>query len=157
ITHADQVVSDDAETDPALHLAPIAAAGEPMSPLDHADATLTSRSPFLAIAEPTFLLLAPARGTLAGAIGYAYPLDTFDLGRGFVLGRVEARIGGHQARHTAQHGFVRFDGWDQERGVVGALIVNLVVDHDLVFRFLQLDEFAKFVGLAGLSLANDLG
>jgi hypothetical protein len=125
--------------------------------LDHADAPLAPGPPFLAVAEPALLLLALARSTLGGAIGNANPLDTFGLGSGFVDGGVEARIGCNQTRRATQHGFMRFDGWDQERGVVRALIVDLVVDHDLVFRFLQLDELAKFVGLARLPLANDLG
>src|SRR5262249_242493 len=97
MTHTDQVVGDDAETDPApaCLLAPIAAAAEPMPPPGHADATLASRSAFLAIAEPAFLLLAPARGTLAGAIGYAYPLDTFHLGRGFTACSPRASMTGN--------------------------------------------------------------
>src|SRR5215831_15904828 len=138
-------------------VASVATAAETVPALDHADAPLAPRSPFLPVAEPALLLLAPLRRTLGGAIGNAHSLYPFGLGRGFVLGGVEARIRGHQTRCTPQHGFMRFDGWDQERGVVGALLVDLVVDHDLVFRFLQLDEFAKFVGLTGLALADDLG
>src|SRR5262245_49193833 len=130
IAHADQVVSDDTETDPALHagLTSIAAAAKPVSALDHADAPLTPRSPFLAVAEPALLLLAPARRTLRGAIGYAHPLDTFGLSRGLILGGVEARIRGDQTRRAPQHGFMRCDGWDQQVRVGGALIVDLL-DH----------------------------
>src|SRR6516164_5842980 len=109
IAHADQVVSDDAKTNPALHagLTSIAAAAEPVSALDHADAPLTPRSPFLAVAEPGLLLLAPARRTLRGAIRYAHSLYPFGLGRGLVLGGVEARIRGYQPRRAPQHGFMR--------------------------------------------------
>jgi len=46
----------------------------------------------------------------------------------FILGGVEARVRRHQTRRATQHGFMRFDGWDQERSVVGALLVYLVVD-----------------------------
>src|SRR5215470_8539879 len=142
IAHADQVVSDDAKTNPAL---------------DPADAPFTPGAPFLTFAKPGLLLLAPARRTLRGAIGYAHSLDPFDLSRGLVLGGVEARIRGYQTRGAPQHGFMRCDGGDQQVRVGGTLIVDLEVDHDLVFRFLQFDELAKFVGLAGLALANDFG
>jgi hypothetical protein len=66
--------------------------------LDHADAPLAPGPPFLAVAEPALLLLAPARSALGGAIGNADPLDTFGLGSGFVVGGVEGRIGCNQTR-----------------------------------------------------------
>src|SRR5690348_7795321 len=88
--------------------------------------------PFLAVAEPALFLLAPARRTLGGAIGYAYALDAFGLGHGLVFGGVEARICSHETRRAPKYGFMHFDGRDEERGVVGALIVDLIVDHDLV-------------------------
>jgi hypothetical protein len=50
---------------------------------------------------------------------------------------------------------MRFDGEDEKICVVGPLIIDLVVGHDLVFRFLQLHQIAKFVGLAGLTLADN--
>jgi hypothetical protein len=67
----DEIISDHAEADPALHsaIAPVAAAIETVSPLDHADATLASGAPFLAVAEPALLLLALALRALGGAIG----------------------------------------------------------------------------------------
>src|SRR5262249_6756331 len=109
------IVSNNTEADPALHacIAPVAAAAEAMPALDHADASLAPRSPLLAVAEPALLLVAPARGTLGGAIGNAHPLDTFGLGCGVVFGGVEARIRGHQTWRAPQHGFMRSDGWDQ--------------------------------------------
>ena len=61
-TYVDEVVGDHAESDPALHadLASVAATVEPVPPLDHTDAPLASGPPFLAIAEPAFLLFASA-------------------------------------------------------------------------------------------------
>src|SRR4030095_1459936 len=103
----------DTETDPALHacVSSIAAATETVPALDNADAPLTPVSHFLAFAEPALLLLAPARRTLGGAIGYAHPLDTFGLGRGFVLGGVEARIRGHQTWRAPPPRVLRFAKW----------------------------------------------
>src|ERR1700745_4188201 len=65
-TNIDEIVGNHSKPDPALHsdLTPIPAAGETMPPLDDADAAFTSGPPFLAIAEPTLLLLAFAFGAL---------------------------------------------------------------------------------------------
>src|SRR5262245_2114719 len=62
----DEVVGDHAKPGPALHadLASVAATVEPVSPLDHTDASLASGPPFLAVAEPPLLLLASALNTL---------------------------------------------------------------------------------------------
>src|SRR5580700_11485547 len=94
----DEIISDHAEADPALHsgIASAAAAIETVSPLDHADATLASGAPFLAVAEPAFLLLAFALGALGRAIGDADAFDPLGFGRRLVLGRVEAGIRRHQ-------------------------------------------------------------
>src|SRR2546421_362338 len=61
-TYVDDIVSDDAQPDPAVHsdVALISAAVEPVPPLNHADASLGSRAPFLPIAEPSLSLLALA-------------------------------------------------------------------------------------------------
>ena len=71
MANIDDVVGDDAKPDPTLHsgIALIAAAAEPMSPLDDADASLASGPPFLAVAEPALLLFAFALRALGGAIG----------------------------------------------------------------------------------------
>jgi hypothetical protein len=81
VANIDEVVGDDAKPDPALHsgIALIAAAAEPMSPFDHADASLASGPPFLAVAEPALLLFAFALGAFGGAIGNADALDVLCL------------------------------------------------------------------------------
>ena len=73
----EEIVGDDAEPDPTLHsgLALVAAAAEPVSPLDDADASLASGPPFLAVAEPALLLFALALGAFGGAVGNADALD----------------------------------------------------------------------------------
>ena len=77
----DEIVGDHTEPDPTLHstFALVAATVEPMSPLGHTDATLTSGAPFLAVAEPALLLLASAFGTLGGTVGNADALNAFGL------------------------------------------------------------------------------
>ena len=73
----EEIVGDHAEPDPTLHsgVALVAAAAKPVPPFDHADASLASGPPFLAVAEPTLLLLALALGAFGRAIGNA---DAFD-------------------------------------------------------------------------------
>src|SRR5258705_12411822 len=76
-TDVDDVVGDDAEPDPTLHsgIAFVAAAIEPVSPLDHADASLASGPPFLSVAEPALPLLSFALGALGRMVGNAVALD----------------------------------------------------------------------------------
>jgi hypothetical protein len=60
VADVDEGIGYNPETNPASHagVALIAAAGETVSTLDDADASLAPRSPFLAIAEPALLLFA---------------------------------------------------------------------------------------------------
>src|SRR5882724_8597085 len=87
VADVDNVVGDHAEPDPTLHsgIAFVAAAIEPVSPLGDADASLASRSPSLAIAEPALPLLSFSFGTLGRAIGNADALDALGLRRCLVL------------------------------------------------------------------------
>ena len=76
-TDVNDVVGDDTEPDPTLHsgIAFVVAAIEPVSPLDHADASLASGPPFLSVAEPALPLLSFALGTLGRTVGNADALD----------------------------------------------------------------------------------
>ena len=151
----DQVVGNHPEADPALRsgIAPVAAAIETVSPLDHADATLAAGAPFLAVAEPALLLLAFALGALGRAIGDADALDALGFRDRLVFGRVETGIRRHQVRGAAQCCLMRFDRGNQQVRVTGPLVVDLVGDDDLVLRLLQFDHFAEFGWLAGLAPA----
>src|SRR6202043_1824380 len=86
----DEIISDHAEADPALHsgIAPVAAARGTVSPLVHADATLPAGAPFLAVAEPALLVLAFALGPLGRAIGDADALDRGGFRDRLLFGRV---------------------------------------------------------------------
>jgi hypothetical protein len=66
----DEIVADHAEPDPTLHaiFALVSAAIETVPALGHADAALTTGPPFLAVAEPTLLLLAFALRTRGVAL-----------------------------------------------------------------------------------------
>src|SRR5271168_1308864 len=130
----EEIVGDDAEPDPTLHsgLALIAAAAEPVSPFDHADASLASGPPFLAIAEPALLLFAFALRALGGAIGNADALDALCLRRHLVLGGVECGVCGNQARNASEPCLMGFDGSDQQVRIAGTPIVDFVVGHNLL-------------------------
>src|SRR5258705_7734298 len=101
----DDVVGDDAEPDPTLHsgIAFVAAAIEPVSPLDHADASLASGPPFLSVAEPALPLLSFALGALGRMVGNADALYAMGVRCCLVLGGVECGVRGHQVRRTPQH------------------------------------------------------
>ena len=62
-TNIDEVVGKHPKSDPAFDadIAAISAAVETMPPLGDADAPLAAGAPFLAVAEPTLLLLAVER------------------------------------------------------------------------------------------------
>src|SRR5436305_4560625 len=100
----EEVVGDHPEANPALHpgIPFVPAAIEPVSTLDHADATLGAGPPFLAVAEPALLLLAFALGALGGAIRGADALDARGFRSRLVFRRVETGIGRHQARGAPQ-------------------------------------------------------
>src|SRR6266436_10111530 len=112
----DEVVGDHTEPDPTPHsiFALVSAAVEPVSPLDHADTSLASGPPFLAVAEPALLLLAFALGAFAGAIGNADAFDALRFRCGLVLGGVECSVCRHQARRASEPCLMRFDGRNQQ-------------------------------------------
>src|ERR1700687_2420600 len=150
----DDVVGDDAEPDPALHsgIAFVAAAAEPVSPFDDADASLASGAPFLAVAEPALLLFALALGAFGGAVGNADALDALCFRHRLVVGGVECGIRGHQARNASEPCLMGFDGPDQQVRIAGTPIVDFVVGHNLVFGLPRLSHFAEFGRLASLAL-----
>jgi hypothetical protein len=75
----DDVVGNDAEANPTFHpgIAFVAATVKPMPPLSHTDAALASGPPFLAVAKPALLLLAPAFNALGRAVGDANAHSAF--------------------------------------------------------------------------------
>src|SRR6267378_8272914 len=151
----DNVVGDHAEPDPTLHsgIAFVAAAIEPVSPLDHADASLASG---LSVAEPALPLLSFALGALGRAVGNADALDALCLRRCLVLGGVECGVRCHHVRRTPKYCSMRLDGGNQQVRIARTPIIDLIVDHDLVLGLLQLHNLAELVRLAGLAFANEL-
>src|SRR6266496_4002391 len=158
-TDVEEIVGDYAEPDPALHsvVTLVSAAIETIAPFHDADAALAAGPPFLAVAEPTLLLLALAFGALGRTIGNAHAFDAHRLCSCLVPARVEGGVCCDQSRNPSQPGLVSGDGWDQQVRIVGSPSIDLIVDDDLILGFLQLGDLAEFVGLAGLALANDLG
>src|SRR5258708_29808080 len=130
---------------------------ETVAPLDHTDASFASGAPFLAIAEPSLLLLAFALGTVARGNRNGDAQESHCFRRRPVPGGIEPGIRRYQSRHAPQLRLMGCDGRDQEIAIVWSLSIDVIVDDDLVFGFLQLDHLAELVGLAGLALADDLG
>src|SRR5713226_4152670 len=99
---------------PTQRLIPVSAAIEPVSTLDHADASLASGAPFLIVAEPALLLLAFAVGAFGGAIRNADALDAFGFGHRLIFGGVETGIRRDQAGRASQLCLMGFDRRDQQ-------------------------------------------
>src|SRR5215213_8215015 len=111
-----EIVRDHAKSDPALHagIAAVDAASQPVSPLQHADAALTSGPPFLALLEPALLLLGFPFDAFGGAIRDAHAFDASVVRGGFVLGRVESRVAGYHMGRAAEPFLMRIQGRDQQ-------------------------------------------
>src|SRR5438105_2235081 len=54
-------------------------------------------------------------------------------------------------RRAAEHRLMRFDSGDQQIRIAGTLVVYLVIDHDLIFGFLQFHHLAEFIRLGRLA------
>src|SRR5271157_2860398 len=157
-SHVNEVVGDDPEPHPSLHsISPVVAATrQPVPPLEHADPAFTSRAPFLAPLEPALLLpLAPFWA--AGATVRDRNVLHAQSMRAFLVGvRVITSIRRHPSRRAPQLAPVRFHCRKQQVPVTGPLLVYIVMRNDLVLRFLQLHQLTELVGLACLSLADNL-
>src|ERR1700730_19111014 len=115
-TDIDNFVGDDAEPDPTVHsdVALVAAAVEAIAPFDHADASLASGAPLLAVAEPALFLLAVAFGAFGRAIRNADAFDTLRLHCSLVFGGVECGVRRYQIGCTSQECLVRLDRCDEQ-------------------------------------------
>src|SRR5271157_3283881 len=157
-SHVNEVVGDDPEPHPSPHpVGPmVAATCQPVPPLEHADPDFTSRAPLLASLEPALLLpLAPFWA--AGATVRDRNVLHAQSMRACLVGvRVITSIRRHPSRRPPQLAPVRFHCRKQQVPVTGPLLVYIVMRNDLVLRFLQLHQLTELVGLACLSLADNL-
>src|SRR5262249_43278574 len=137
-TDVDDVIGDDAETNPAVHSdkSLVSAACEAVAPLGHADASFTSGAPFLTVAEPALFLLALALRAFGGAIGDADAFDTFRARSSLILDGVERSIRRHQARRASQPCLMRLDGGDEQVRIVRPPSVDFVIGYDLILGLL---------------------
>src|SRR5271157_5383300 len=157
-SHVNEVVGDDPEPHPSLHsIGPVVAATcQPVPPLDHADPAFTSRAPFLAPPEPALLLQLTSFLAACTSVGDRHILHAQSV-RPFLVGvRVITSIRRHPSRRPPQLAPVRFHCRKQQVPVTGPLLVYIVMRNDLVLRFLQLHQLTELVGLACLSLADNL-
>jgi hypothetical protein len=92
--------------------------------------------PILPVAEPARFLLKLAGRALAGAIGNTDPFDTSGVRCDLVLGGIKAGIGGDQPRYASKLRLVGGDSRDEQVCIVGSLSIDLLVDDDLILRFL---------------------
>src|SRR6266436_5924760 len=71
-TNINQIISDHAQADPALHasITAITTAIQPVTPFEHTDTPLRPGSPLLSSPEGAFLLMATSFGALGRAVGH---------------------------------------------------------------------------------------
>ena len=127
-----------------------------MTALENADATLTAGAPLLRVAEPALLLQGSALSTLGAKVGDRHALEASLMGVGFVARGEEAGVRSDQPRRMPELLLMHLQRRNEQVGIAGALVVDLVVGHDLLLDFLDLDHLAELGGLASLALADDL-
>src|SRR6478735_3884216 len=154
----DKVIGDDTQADPALHSSGsfVATAVQPVTALQQADAAFAAGAPLLRIAEPALLLQDPALGALGAKVRDRDTLDTSLVRIGVVASREEDGICSDQPRGMTELLLMHLQRRNQQVGVAGPLVVDLVVSDDLLLRLLDLDHLAELGRLAGLAFADDL-
>jgi len=135
----DQVVGDNSKPNKPPHSvrSSVAAATDPVTPFENADAAFTAGAPFLGFLKPPLFLLLFALRALGGSTGDRHPLHAHLLGLGFIGGREETRIGGGHLGSTPELLDMPLDGRSQQSCITGALIEYLVMRNDLIFGFLE--------------------
>src|SRR5262245_7958671 len=128
-----------------------------MTPFEDADTTLTAGAPLLGFLEPAPFLPLFALWALGGLMGDRHTFHAQFLGLGFVGGREKAGIRGDHLRGMPELLDMPLNRRREQGRVIGALIEHFVVSDDLVFGFLDLDQFPKLIWFAGLAFADHLG
>jgi hypothetical protein len=113
--HVDEVVGDYAESSPPFHSANalVPATVESVPPLEDADASFASGSPFLTSLKPAFLLLTLERGAFGGAAWNGNAFHAYLVRVGGILRRVESGIACCQVGYRACILLVDFNRWNQ--------------------------------------------
>src|SRR6266436_5078845 len=103
-TNINQIISDHAQADPALHasITAITTAIQPVTPFEHTDTPLRPGSPLLSSPEGAFLLMATSFGALGRAVGHGDLLHSHHFQFALVRSRVERCIGGHHVGNTSE-------------------------------------------------------
>src|SRR4051794_15679415 len=133
----------------------VAAAGEPVAALKHADPTLDPGAEAEAAPEPALLLEAgPLRRELADRRD-DHPRDAGRLGQPLVLRREHPSVAGHQPRRPAETLRVRRRAWQQIGGVRPRPVEQTPAADDPALALLQPQLAAELDRLAGLVADDD--
>src|SRR5260370_13574259 len=153
----DEIISKNPQSDKPPHSigSPVAAAMESMAPLQDADAAFTAGAPFLGFSEPALFLTLLALHAFGGLTGNRHSLHAQFFGLGFVGGGEETGIGCDHLGSAPELRNVPLQGTRQQGRITGALIDNLVMNHDLIFGFLDLDHLAELRRLPRFALPAD--
>src|SRR2546425_4150206 len=138
-------------------LAMVATAVESMAAFEHADPAFTADAPALPAAEPTLTLERPARGRLRPATRQDHATDTTVRRRLFIGRGAETAIARGEVRCAAEDRLMSIQRHRPQGDIGRSLRVPVVARNDLMFRFLNGDQFAELVGFRDLAFANGLG
>ena len=157
--HVDQVVGDDPEADPAMHAvdAMIATASESMSPFDHTDAPFATDAAALAASKPRLAFIRTPGRRFRPAPRQNHSADAAVGRRLFIRGGAEAAIAGGEMRRAAEDGLVPIQCRGPQGDIGRSSRMHLIGSDDLMFRFLERDQIAKFIRLRNLALPNRRG
>jgi hypothetical protein len=114
----------------------------------HADASFTSRPPFLSGAEPTPPLQLPPLFALRAAVGNRDPRHPHFLHFLLIRLRVEAGIGGDYSWQAPEASLMFLHGWHEQFLITRAFGEYSIVLDDLVLGLLHFHQLAEFGGLA---------
>src|SRR5215475_11915804 len=127
-----------------------------MAAFQDTDSALTSCPPFLSVLEPSAFFESSSLFTSCASIRNRDIVHSDFSHHIFAGSRVIAGISSHESGYTAQFAPMCLDRWDQQPLVGRAVLVNVKVGDDLVFRLLQLDKVSKLIRLSCFAFTNDL-
>jgi hypothetical protein len=127
-----------------------------MAALEYTDAAFTAGTPFLKLLKPTLLLPLFAGETLGVMARNRYPVDTHLVRLGFISGWKEAGICGYLLGSMSEPFDMLLQTGSQQGGVGRPLVAHLVMRNNLVLHLLNQDQFAEFIRLIRLALADHL-
>src|SRR6202163_4073699 len=151
-----QVVGADTQADPAMHavLAMVTTAVQSMWAFEHTDSAFRSDSPPLSPTEPALAFVRAPREGLRATARQDDSADAPNCRRLFIGRGAEPAIAGGEVRRAAEDRLMPIQRRRPQGDVGRSPRMHFVGGDDLMFRFLNRDQFAELVGFGDLAFAN---